>query len=44
MASRPVIGAALTIDTLARLRPWVLERQRDVEVQDFFWPSLLDGG
>ena len=41
--SPPVIGAALTIDTLARLRPWILELQRDVEAQDFFWPQALDG-
>lgn len=39
----PVIGAALTIDSFARLRPWILARQRDVELQDFFWPGLLDG-
>ncbi len=41
--SLPVIGAALTVETCARLRPWILERQRDVEVQDFIWPRLLDG-
>jgi len=41
--SLPLIGAALTIDTFARLRPWILDRQRDVEIQDFFWPHLLDG-
>jgi len=43
MTSPPLIGAALTIDTFARLRPWILDRQRDVEIQDFFWPHLLDG-
>lgn len=40
---RPVIGAALSSATLETLRPWILDRQRDLEIQDFFRADLLDG-
>ena len=39
----PVIGAAVEIAAMERLRNWLFERERDVEIQDFFWPELLDG-
>lgn len=39
----PVIGAALTIETLARLRNWVFDSARDLELQDFYAPGVLDG-
>lgn len=39
----PVVGAALTSTTLVLHRGWILERQRDLEIQDFFEASTLDG-
>jgi sugar phosphate isomerase/epimerase len=39
----PVIGAALTLPTMERLKNWVFEMERDVEIQDFYQPSLLAG-
>lgn len=39
----PVIGAALTVDDLAQYRDWVLEKQRDVEIQSFHAAEVLNG-
>jgi len=39
----PVLGAALTLDMLALHRDWVLEHQRDVEIQSFASPQSLTG-
>ena len=39
----PVVGAALTSTTLALHRGWIVERQRDLEIQDFFEAETLDG-
>src|SRR5258705_83059 len=39
----PVVGAALTSTTFALHRGWILERQRDLEIQDFFEAETLDG-
>ncbi|MGQ0565334.1 MAG: sugar phosphate isomerase/epimerase family protein [Gemmobacter sp.] len=39
----PVLGAALTLDMLALHRNWVLEHQRDVEIQSFASPQWLSG-
>ena len=39
----PVLGAALTLDMLALHQPWVLEHQRDVEIQSFASPQWLTG-
>lgn len=41
--SRPLLGAALTLDHLPAHRDWLFERQRDLELQDFFMPEVLDG-
>ena len=38
----PVIGAALNTRTLEIHREWILERQRDLEIQDFFSAEVLD--
>ena len=38
----PVIGAALTLSTLETLHPWLVEGNRDVEVQDFISPEVLE--
>ncbi|NOX40325.1 MAG: sugar phosphate isomerase/epimerase [Alphaproteobacteria bacterium] len=39
----PTIGAALSILDLAKFRPWLLEGQRDLELQDFCFASVLNG-
>jgi sugar phosphate isomerase/epimerase len=39
----PVVGAALNCTTLALHRSWILERQRDLEIQDFIEAEILDG-
>lgn len=41
--ARPTLGVALPLDGLRRHRDWILERQRDLELQDFFWAHVLDG-
>ena len=41
--SKPVLGAALSIKSIPAHRDWLLERQRDLEIQDFFRADLLDG-
>lgn len=35
----PVLGAALSLDMLELHRDWVLESQRDLELQSFCWPN-----
>lgn len=39
----PVIGAALMTEDLPSFRDWILDKQRDVEVQSFFFPQVLTG-
>jgi sugar phosphate isomerase/epimerase len=39
----PTIGAALPIAELATYRDWLIDGQRDLEIQDFFDTSVLDG-
>ncbi|MDR3373098.1 MAG: sugar phosphate isomerase/epimerase [Ancalomicrobiaceae bacterium] len=43
MDGRPVLGAALTLKTLAQHRDWIINRQRDLELQDFCELAVLDG-
>ena len=40
---RPVLGAALTLDSVEQHRDWILERQRDLELQDFLLADVLNG-
>ncbi len=40
---RPVVGAALGLEHLVQHRSWILEQQRDLELQDFFSSDVLDG-
>jgi sugar phosphate isomerase/epimerase len=40
---KPLLGIALTLPGLRQHRAWILERQRDVEVQDFVYADLLNG-
>jgi sugar phosphate isomerase/epimerase len=39
----PILGAALKKEALAVHRGWILEKQRDLEIQDFFSSETLDG-
>jgi sugar phosphate isomerase/epimerase len=39
----PVLGAALPLAGLRAHRDWILEKQRDLEVQDFYWAEVLNG-
>jgi len=39
----PVIGAALTVEELAAYQDWVLEKDRDLELQSFVRAEVLDG-
>lgn len=41
--SLPVLGAALVIDDLERLHNWVMEKDRDLELQDFYLAEVLNG-
>ncbi len=36
----PVLGAALGFDMLSLHRDWILDYQRDLEIQSFCWPTL----
>ena len=40
---RPVLGAALTLDMLALHRDWMLSAPRDLELQSFCLPHVLNG-
>jgi sugar phosphate isomerase/epimerase len=42
-APLPVLGVALPIDGLRLHKEWILEKQRDLELQDFFWAEVLNG-
>ncbi|MCY6383241.1 sugar phosphate isomerase/epimerase family protein [Hoeflea prorocentri] len=39
----PVLGAALTLRTASHLKEWLFESDRDLEIQDFVLPQLLNG-
>ncbi len=39
----PVLGAALPLAGVRLHREWILEKQRDLEIQDFCYADLLDG-
>lgn len=41
--SLPVLGAALPLEGLRLHRDWILDKQRDLEIQDFFWAEVLNG-
>ncbi len=38
-AARPILGAALPLDGLRLHKDWILEKQRDLELQDFYGPK-----
>jgi hypothetical protein len=39
----PVLGVAVPLAGLRQHRDWILERQRDLELQDFCWADVLNG-
>jgi len=39
----PILGAALTLDMLAHHRDWMLSAPRDLEIQSFASPHVLNG-
>lgn len=41
--SLPVLGVALPLEGLRQHRSWIIESQRDLELQDFFWAEVLNG-
>lgn len=41
--TRPLLGAALTLKGLDTHRDWLLEQQRDLEIQDFTTAEVLEG-
>lgn len=43
MKPLPVLGAALTLDMLAHHRDWMLSAPRDLEIQSFVLPHVLNG-
>lgn len=43
MTDLPVLGAALTVASLATHRDLMLEKHRDLELQDFCLPEVLNG-
>jgi sugar phosphate isomerase/epimerase len=40
---RPILGAALKLSGIRQHRDWLLEKQRDLELQDFHTAETLDG-
>jgi hypothetical protein len=42
-ASLPLLGAAMTVAQLADHRAWLLDGQRDLELQDPVFAAVLDG-
>lgn len=43
MTDLPIVGAAMLVEHLERHHNWILEGQRDLELQDYCDPELLEG-
>lgn len=43
MTSLPLLGAAMSTETLTRLQRFILDDQRDLELQDFCEAQVLNG-
>ena len=41
--SPPIVGAAMNSPSIAAYRGWIIEQQRDLEIQDFMDAHTLDG-
>ena len=42
MSDLPVLGCAMELHNLENLAPWVLEKDRDLEIQDAYHAFVLD--
>jgi len=42
-SSLPVLGAALNVDGLRLHKDWIVDMNRDLELQDFIWADRLNG-
>ena len=42
MSDLPVLGCAMELHNLEKLVPWVLEKDRDLEIQDGYHAFVLD--
>jgi sugar phosphate isomerase/epimerase len=43
MPTRPILGAALMSDSFEANKAWVLDKQRDLEIQDFYDVDVIAG-
>ena len=43
MTNLPIIGAAMSLEMLPQHRDWLIQEQRDLELQDAIPPKTLDG-
>ena len=41
--AKPLLGVALPLAGLKLHRQWIIEENRDLEIQDFFWANVLNG-
>ncbi len=41
--ARPILGVALPLEGLRLHKDWILEKQRDLELQDFIFAEVLNG-
>ncbi|MBW8619085.1 MAG: sugar phosphate isomerase/epimerase [Hyphomicrobiales bacterium] len=42
-SEKPIVGAALSIESVKTYRDWIFEKQRDLELQDFCFAEVLNG-
>ena len=42
MSDLPILGCAMELHNLENLAPWVLEKDRDLEIQDAYHAFVLD--
>lgn len=42
-SKKPIVGAALSIESFKTYRDWIFEKQRDLELQDFCFAEILNG-
>lgn len=43
MSDLPIVGSAMTLDSFQKFRDVMFEKDRDLELQDFHMPRVLDG-
>ncbi|NBU14907.1 MAG: sugar phosphate isomerase/epimerase, partial [Alphaproteobacteria bacterium] len=41
-SEKPIVGAALSIESFKTYRDWIFEKQRDLELQDFCFAEVLN--